>query len=142
MAKKKAAKKAAPAEEAISAVNPAMMNPMAGMMPQGGGQMNPMMQMAQIMQMMLSGGAASGMIDPSAVPFNAGQVVDDGDQGLNEDFVRPALLQDLIKQQEAVTLGCVLDQLCLSEDGNSSLGGVPKGCTIAFAGPPGKGKTR
>ena len=82
------------------------------------------------------------MMDPSAIPFSGGQVVEDEDAGLNEDFIRPALFDDLVKEQEAVTLGSVLDSLCLTEDGSASLGGVPKGCTIAFAGPPGKGKTR
>jgi hypothetical protein len=61
---------------------------------------------------------------------------------LNEDFIRPAQLENLVKEQEAVPLGCALDLLCLSEDGTKALGGIPKGCTIAFAGPPGKGKTR
>jgi KaiC/GvpD/RAD55 family RecA-like ATPase len=41
-----------------------------------------------------------------------------------------------------VTVGSVLDLLCLTDDGKHALGGIPKGCTIAFAGPPGKGKTR
>lgn len=150
MAKKKAAPKditsssapaANPAAMNPGMMNPGMMNPMGGMMnPMG--QMNPMMQMAQMMQMMISGGAATGMMDPSAVPFSVGQPVDDGDAGLKEDFVRPALSQDLIKHQEAVPLGSILDKLCLSEDASTILGGVPKGCTIAFAGPPGKGKTR
>lgn len=77
-------------------MNTGMMNPMGGMLNQMG-QMNPMMQMAQMLQMMMSGGAATGMMDPSAVPFSVGQPVDDGDAGLKEDFVRPALFQDLIK---------------------------------------------
>ncbi len=139
-----AKKKAAPKESASPAAAPAMnvgANPMMGMM-NNMGPMNPMMQMAQMMQMMMSGGAASGMMDPSAIPFSMGQPVADGDAGLNEDFVRPALFQNLIKHQEAVPLGCILDKLCLSEDSSTVLGGVPKGCTIAFAGPPGKGKTR
>lgn len=103
---------------------------------------NPMMQMAQMMQMMMGGGGAPAMMDPSAMPFSGGQVVEDEDAGLNEDFIRPALFDDLVKEQEAVELGSVLDKLCLTEDGTAALGGVPKGCTIAFAGPPGKGKTR
>ncbi|MEZ6124805.1 MAG: ATPase domain-containing protein [Planctomycetaceae bacterium] len=131
MAKKKAAAKtSSPAAPAA--------------MPQTGGQpmMNPMMQMAQMMQMMMSGGAGAAMMDPSAMPFSGGQAVEDPDDGLSSDFIRPALLQNLIRTQEAVELGCVLDELCLTEDGSKSLGGVPRGCTIAFAGPPGKGKTR
>jgi KaiC/GvpD/RAD55 family RecA-like ATPase len=36
----------------------------------------------------------------------------------------------------------VLDALCLNEDATRSLGGIPEGCTIAFVGPPGRGKTR
>ena len=102
-----------------------------------------MMQMMQMMQMMMGGGAGPAMMDPSAVPFQSGmEAVDDEDAGLDEDFIRPALLTDRIKSQEAVPLGCVLDQLCLTDDAKHSLGGVPKGCTIALAGPPGKGKTR
>lgn len=150
MAKKKAAKKA-PKKKAASAPAPAEvpqpeMNPQIPQMMPGMGQpqmANPMMQMAQMMQMMMSGGGgAAPMMDPSAVPFSAGQVVEDEDAGLNEDFIRPSLLTNLVKEQEAIELGCVLDNLCLSADGGSALGGVPKGCTIAFAGPPGKGKTR
>lgn len=151
MAKKKAAKKkATPSPPAADPV-PQMAAPQAGvqaampgMMPQmGQPQMaNPMMQMAQMMQMMMGGQAAPGMIDPSAVPFSGAQAVEDEDAGLNEDFIRPALLNDLVKEQEAVELGSVLDFLCLTSDSEKALGGVPKGCTIALAGPPGKGKTR
>jgi KaiC/GvpD/RAD55 family RecA-like ATPase len=32
--------------------------------------------------------------------------------------------------------------MCLSSDGAKALGGVPKGCTMALVGPPGRGKTR
>jgi predicted ATP-dependent serine protease len=56
--------------------------------------------------------------------------------------IRPARLTERVRKQEAVAVGSVLDVLCLTEDGKHALGGVPKGCTIAFAGPPGMGKTR
>lgn len=138
MAKKKAA---APAPEAAPpAAMPGMMpQGMPGIMPQQG---NPMMAMMQMMQMMMGGGGAPQLMDPSAMPFATGQLVDDRDAGLDADIIRPALLEHLIKEQEAVPLGSVLDLLCLSPDGSQSLGGIPKGCTIALAGPPGKGKTR
>lgn len=159
MAKKKTSKKksakspAAPAAEAAPQ-QPAMM-PQPGMQPGAGmqqpgaqGGANPMMQMMQMMQMMM-GGQMGGMpgvpgmgVDPSAVPFRTQEAQDDGDAGLDADIIRPALLEHRIKTQEPVALGSVLDLLCLTEDGQHSLGGVPKGCTIAFAGPPGKGKTR
>jgi len=117
-----------------------MMQP--GMMPGAGG--NPMFAMMQMMQMMM-GGAGGGMpggMDPAAMPFQNAEMTEDDDAGLDGDIIRPALLEDRIKTQHAVPLGSVLDYLCLSEDGSKSLGGVPQGCTIAFAGPPGKGKTR
>jgi KaiC/GvpD/RAD55 family RecA-like ATPase len=146
---------------AAAAVQPAMMMPgammpqmPAGMMPQmpgmampqmpamapGGG--NPMMAMFQMMQMMMGGGMPSAMVDPAAMPFATPPAQTDGDKGLDAEIIRPATLTDLIKTQEAVTLGSVLDLLCLTEDGKAALGGVPKGCTMALAGPPGKGKTR
>ena len=81
-------------------------------------------------------------MDPSAVPFAAPQLVDDEDPGLDGDIIRPALLENRIKTQEAVPMGSVLDVLCLTEDGENALGGVPKACTMALAGPPGSGKTR
>jgi KaiC/GvpD/RAD55 family RecA-like ATPase len=102
---------------------------------------NPMMAMMQMMQMMMGGGMGAPMIDPSAIPFS-GQGAADGDRGLDADILRPALLSHRIKTQEAVPLGSVLDLLCLTEDGKHALGGVPRGCTLALAGPPGKGKTR
>lgn len=117
---------------------PGMAMPGAAM----GNPMLPMMQMMQMMQMMMGNNAGMPVVDPSAVPFQTGQAVADGDPGLDGDIIRPALLQDRIKHQQAVTLGSVLDVLCLAETGGTALGGVPKGCTIAFAGPPGKGKTR
>lgn len=127
--------------------------PAMGQMPQmpqmGGmpGQGNPMMawmQMMQMMQMMQGGGgmgAPMGM-DPSALPFAAPQPVEDDDSGLDSEIIRPATLEPLQKTQEAVEMGSVLDLLCLTEDGQHALGGIPKGCTMALAGPPGKGKTR
>lgn len=145
MAKKAASGKAAAAAETpvatpVAAAPGMMPGQMPGMQP--GMMPNPMMQMAQMMQMMM-GGMSPAMMDPSAMPFTGGMApVEDNDAGLSSDFLRPAMLQNLIKQQEAVELGSVLDLLCLSEDASKALGGVPKGCTVAFAGPPGKGKTR
>ncbi len=123
------------------------MNPAAmGMIPGAGAMnmmagMNPMLAMMQMMQMM-SGMSMAGTVDPSAVPFAAGQVKPDSDKGLDADIIRPALLTERVRTQEALPLGSVLDLLCLTDDGQHSLGGIPKGCTIAFSGPPGKGKTR
>ncbi len=114
---------------------PGMMPQMA---PQGG---NPMMAMMQMMQMMMGGGVAPQMVDPSALPFG-GAALDDGNKGLDSEIIRPALLDNLIKEQQAVEVGSVLDVLCLTNDRQHALGGIPKGCTIAMAGPPGKGKTR
>lgn len=146
MARKKSTKKkAAPAPEAPAAQPTMPQAGMPGMMPGGmpnmGGQ-NPMMAMMQMMQMMAGGGMPT-MVDPSAMPFTQGVAPqEDDDPGLDADVIRPALLEDLVKEQEAVPLGSVLDLLCLTPDGSATLGGVPMGCTIAFAGPPGKGKTR
>jgi KaiC/GvpD/RAD55 family RecA-like ATPase len=121
--------------------NPGMMNPGAmapGMMPA----MNPMFAMIQMMQM-FGGMGAGAAVDPAAVPFAAGAAqAEAADKGLDADIIRPATLTDRIRHQQAVPLGSVLDVLCLTDDAQHSLGGIPKGCTIAFAGPPGKGKTR
>jgi KaiC/GvpD/RAD55 family RecA-like ATPase len=112
-----------------------------GMMPQMGG--NPMMQMMQMMQMMMGGGQmANPMVDPSAMPFQQGQMPSDGDAGLDADIIRPATFTQLVRTQQAMPTGTVLDFLCLSSDGAHALGGLPRGCTMAFVGPPGKGKTR
>jgi KaiC/GvpD/RAD55 family RecA-like ATPase len=119
------------------AMPPAMPQGMPGM-PQA----NPMMAMMQMMQMMMGGGMAPSMVDPSAVPFAGSAPVADVDKGLDADLIRPALLDHRIKVQRGVKLGSVLDSLCLTDDRQHALGGIPKGCTIAFAGPPGKGKTR
>lgn len=78
---------------------------------------------------------------PFANPMMGGQAVDDGDAGLDGDIIRPATFTDLLRTQEAVKTGSVLDRLVLNEAGEA-LGGLPKGCTMAFVGPPGKGKTR
>ena len=86
--------------------------------------------------------AMGGMMDPSAVSFAGGPTSTDEDAGLLSDIIRPMLLKNRIKNQQGISLGCVLDHLCLTNDRKNSLGGVPKGCTIALAGPPGKGKTR
>jgi KaiC/GvpD/RAD55 family RecA-like ATPase len=95
----------------------------------------------QMMQMMM-GGMQAPMVDPSAMPFATGQGTADGDLGLDADVIRPATFLDLVRTQEAIQTDSVLDLLCLNDDATRSLGGIPKGCTIAFAGPPGKGKTR
>lgn len=165
MAKKKAAKKkAAKAEPAVPQMDPASLQQQAAMQQQAGvmpgmaqpqmmpGQApqmgmpgaaggNPMMVMMQMMQMM-SGGGANLVADPSAMPFTAGQEILDDDQGLDSDIIRLSLLDNLVKEQEGVELGSVLDLLCLTSDGANALGGVPQGCTFAFAGLPGKGETR
>lgn len=117
---------------------------MPGQMP--GMQFNPMMAMMQMMQSMMAGGQMPGMgmpgMDPSAVPFAAPAAVDDQDRGLDADIIRPATLTNRVKTQEALPVGSALDLLCLTDDGQHALGGLPKGCTMALAGPPGKGKTR
>jgi KaiC/GvpD/RAD55 family RecA-like ATPase len=151
MAKKKAAEPAT--ETAVAPVAPmpgaaipgmpmyapGMMPGMPGMMP---GQPNPMMAMMQMMQMMMGNGMAPPIVDPSALPFTGSGPMTDTDKGLDADIIRPALLENRIRVQEAIQLGSVLDSLCLTEDRTHALGGIPKGCTIALAGPPGKGKTR
>lgn len=134
----------APAPPAASVAMPGMAMPGMGMpaaqpMAMGG---NPMFAMMQMMQMMMGNMGMLPQVDPSAVPFATGQMKPDGDKGLDADIIHPATLSDRVRKQEAVTLGSVLDLLCLTEDGKNALGGVPRGCTIAFAGPPGKGKTR
>jgi len=103
---------------------------------------NPMMQMMQMMQMMMGSMNPAMQIDPSAMPFNAASLPQDEDPGLEGDIIRPATIAQPLREQKAVNLGSVLDLLCLTPDGAHSLGGVPMGCTMALAGPPGKGKTR
>lgn len=99
-------------------------------------------QMAQMMQMMM--GAHSGIpgMDPAAQPFKQQIQLEDEDPGLDADIIRPHQLRSVVKIQEPVSIHEVLDSLCLTENGKYSLGGIPKGCTIALVGPPGKGKTR
>jgi KaiC/GvpD/RAD55 family RecA-like ATPase len=113
---------------------------MPGMMPQA----NPMqlMQMMQMMQMMMGGGLAPSVVDPAALPFTGATPIADTDKGLDSEIIRPALLDHRLKTQLGIKLGSVLDVLCLTEDRKNALGGVPMGCTLALAGPPGKGKTR
>ncbi len=104
---------------------------------------NPMMQMMQMMQMMMGGQVAQPIVDPSAMPFTQmAQVPQDGDPGLDADIIRPATFEQLVREQEAVRTGSVLDHLCLTADAAHALGGIPKGCTMALVGPPGRGKTR
>lgn len=119
---------------------PAMPGMMPGMpgMPAG----NPMLAMMQMMQMMMGGGLAPAVVDPSALPFTGAAPVADADAGLDAEIIHPHLLTNRIKTQQALPLGSILDSLCLTDDRTHALGGVPKGCTIALAGPPGKGKTR
>ena len=143
----------------MASSNPGAPNPAIGALPQAAMPMgmpvqmpgnpmaaNPMFAMMQMMQAMMGGGvspmATGGMLDPSAIPFAGSAPTTDDDAGLNSDIIRPMLLKNRIKNQQGISLGCVLDHLCLTNDRKNSLGGVPKGCTIALAGPPGKGKTR
>ena len=150
MAGKKTSSKAKrePSAEAAERASPMTGAPqMPGAQPGMQPAANPMMQMFQMVQMMMGQmgggfGGMPGMVDPSAAPFRVAEAQEDADKGLDADIIRPALLEQRVKTQQAVTLGSVLDLLCLTEDGGHALGGVPKGCTIAFAGPPGKGKTR
>ncbi|NVB41355.1 AAA family ATPase [Pseudenhygromyxa sp. WMMC2535] len=119
-------------------------NPQMPGMPgmQGMQGMNPMMmQMMQMMGQMAGGMGMAPQFDPAAAPFQ-GEVSKDEDPGLEAELIRPATFDDLIRKQEALPTGTVLDYLCLSEDSKTSLGGLPKGCTMALVGPPGKGKTR
>lgn len=136
---------------------PMMQQPMMGMpgggygMPQQGMQFgNPMAQLMQMMAAFGGGGMGMGMgqlpptgqVDPSAQPFVSGASAEEQEPGLAADIVQPATIEDLLKEQQALPVQPVLDLLCLSQDGKTALGGLPRGCTIAFAGPPGKGKTR
>jgi KaiC/GvpD/RAD55 family RecA-like ATPase len=131
-----------------------MQKPMMGQPQMMGGQMmpgmmapvmqqNPMMLMMQMMQGLqgFGGGFGGFGVDPAAMPFG-GAVKADTDPGLEGAIVRPARFEHRIKTQEALPLGNILDQLCLTEDGGHALGGVPMGCTMVFVGPPGRGKTR
>jgi KaiC/GvpD/RAD55 family RecA-like ATPase len=108
------------------------------------GMQNPMMAMMQMMQsmMMMGGGLPNIAMDPAAMPFAVAHPTDDKDAGLMADVIRPATFESLVKTQEALPVGSILDLLCLTEDGEHALGGVPKSCTMALVGPPGKGKTR
>ncbi|MFO0088618.1 MAG: hypothetical protein ACK52L_22340, partial [Pirellula sp.] len=124
-----------PINPAMAYGQPAMPQPM---------QPNPMFAMMQMMQAMMgnTGVMPGGQIDPAAVPFAGSSPAQDTDTGLDSDIIRPVFLKNRIKEQQGLPLGSVLDSLCLTNDRKNSLGGVPKGCTIALAGPPGKGKTR
>ncbi len=98
-------------------------------------------QMMQMMQIMGSQIGVPGM-DPVAQPFHQTEMQQEKDPGLDADIIRPHQMRSVVKTQQALPIHDLLDCLCLTEDGKYSLGGIPKGCTIAFAGPPGKGKTR
>ncbi len=117
---------------------------MAGGYPQA--QMgNPMFALMQMMQQAsMMGGFGGGFgVDPSAMPFSQPvSAQPDGDPGLDAAIIRPAALDNRVKTQRALKLGNVLDLMCLTDDGQHALGGVPEGCTIVFVGPPGMGKTR
>src|ERR1043166_723643 len=141
MAKKKA-EEAPAAAPVMTPAMPGMPVGMPGMPAAGAPAGNPMMAMMQMMQMMMGGGLAPAVVDPAAMPFTGAAPVADTDKGLDSEMIRPALLSNRIKTQQGIKLGSILDSLCLTEDRKRALGGVPKGCTIAFAGPPGKGKTR
>ncbi len=138
---KKPADEAALQPVAQPEVQPMPMQPQMQMMPQISPQQM-MQQMMQAMMMGMGGAMASPMIDPSAIPFAAPDSQAAEDKGLDAEIIRPALLTGRIKTQQALPTGSTLDLLCLASDGSSALGGLPKGCTIALAGPPGKGKTR
>lgn len=155
-AKKKTETAAAP-EPAAPAAMPAGMPAMPGMPMPGmpgqpmpgmpgaqpfGAMPNPMMGMMQMMQAMMGMGGAMPMMDPSAMPFATPEAPAAEDKGLDADVIRPARLQNRVRTQQPLPTGSVLDLLCLTEDGQAALGGLPKGCTCALAGPPGKGKTR
>lgn len=157
MAKKKTDDATPPAAAAPAAVPPPAIMPttqyaappagMPGMMPQYGMpqpaiQGNPMVAMMQMMQMMMQSGMAPSMVDPAAVPFAGSAPQPDTDKGLDADIIRPAFLTNRIRTQKGIALGSVLDYLCLTESRQFALGGIPMGCTMALAGPPGKGKTR
>jgi KaiC/GvpD/RAD55 family RecA-like ATPase len=101
-----------------------------------------MMQMMQMMQAMMAMSQGVAMVDPAAVPFAAPEAPASEDKGLEADLIRPARLSGRVKTQQPLATGTVLDLLCLTDDGARALGGLPKGCTCALAGPPGKGKTR
>lgn len=103
---------------------------------------NPMMQMMQMMQAMMAMGGGMPGVDPAAVPFATAETVATEDKGLEADIIRPARLSGRLKTQQPLPTGSVLDQLCLDDQSAKALGGLPKGCTCALAGPPGKGKTR
>ncbi|MCU0242131.1 MAG: AAA family ATPase [Vicinamibacteria bacterium] len=103
---------------------------------------NPMYQMMQMMQTMMGMTQGMPMLDPAAMPFTAPEAPASEDKGLDADLIRPARLTGRLKTQQPLVTGSVLDLLCLAEDGALALGGLPKGCTCALAGPPGKGKTR
>lgn len=160
MAKKKTDDVAPPVPAPAAVAPPAMMpttpyaTPMPGMMPAMPGAMpgygmpqqpmqgNPMMAMMQMMQMMMQSGMAPSMVDPAAVPFAGQAAQPDVDKGLDADIIRPSFLTNRLRTQQGIPLGSVLDHLCLTDDRQYALGGIPRGCTMALAGPPGKGKTR
>ncbi|MEW6281051.1 MAG: ATPase domain-containing protein [Candidatus Eremiobacterota bacterium] len=103
---------------------------------------NPAMMMQQMMQMMMAASGGGQAVDAAAQPFTYAAPEEKPDPKLEAELIRPASKGSLLADQKPLPVQAVLDVLCLTPDGKNSLGGIPKGCTIAFAGPPGKGKTR
>lgn len=58
------------------------------------------------------------------------------------NIIRPSELKIKTKTIKAVQTNTIFDFLCLTEDHQNSLGGIPDGSTVTLSGPPGSGKTR
>ena len=56
--------------------------------------------------------------DPAALPFTSAAPTQDTDRGLDEDIIRPHLLEDRVKTHQAVATGTALDVMCLTDDGS------------------------
>lgn len=99
------------------------------------------LQMMQMMQAMMGMTAVpQPAVDPSAQPFTAVESPAAEDEEYAQGVVRPGKIERKIRAQEALATGTILDRLCLDESGKRALGGIPKGCLVSLAGPPGKGK--
>lgn len=109
---------------------------------QPGAPFNPQ-QMMQMMQMMhYADDAARGRSRPLGPTFcGAPGYGRRPGRGFGSRICEALQAGKLIREQDALPFQPVLIRLCLKPDG-TPLRGIPKGCTIAFAGPPGKGKTR
>jgi KaiC/GvpD/RAD55 family RecA-like ATPase len=79
---------------------------------------------------------AAGLAVPATMP--AAVFSGDLEPGHTDDSVTPL---PLLRDQQAVRTGTVLDFLFFRHDG-SPLRGIPAGCTTVLAGPPGSRKTR